>query len=118
MTPENPVPAPTSATAGTSAEAKIIHLSSNPFNAKQRRALFDAAAQGMTPERIKLKPVDPALAWIPEILRKHKEGFSPRQIMVMAAAPGIELKLSVRGIRRLIAKHTKPAGAPAGPANR
>ncbi len=49
-----------------------------------------------------------------EILRTHEEGFSPRQIVAMAAAPGIELKLSERAVQRIVADHEKQATAQAG----
>jgi hypothetical protein len=99
------------ATQSVNSDATIVNAPSSPLTTEQRKALFDAAAQGMTPDRVRKKPADPILPWIPQILRKHKQGFSPKQIAAIAGAPGIGLTLSARAVRRLIAQHSKPAAA-------
>ena len=85
-----------------------------PLTSKERDALFDQAANGMTPERKNRAPADPIRQWEKQILRKHQQGFSPRQIALMARAPRINLKISARAVQRLIAEHEKaqkPAAA-------
>ncbi len=88
--------APDQKTAGTAAPGAAL-------SRKQRDALFDAAAAGMTPEQERRKPADPAQKWAPQIIRKYKQGFSAAQIAKMASAPGIGIEISVRAVGRIIA---------------
>ena len=105
--PNNTTPAPAPKVAPPNQEMHPGGQASAALKRKERDALFEAAAKGMTPVHRRKGDDDPLQTWAPQILRKHKQGFSVRQIATMTRAPGIGLKVSVRAIQRLIAEHAK-----------
>jgi hypothetical protein len=103
-------PTPTAKPTVSAPEPTHLAESTNALTRQQRDALFDNASNGMTPDhQKKKKPEDPVRPWIPQILRKHKQGFSSQQIAAMSRAPGIGLNLSVRAVNRVIVQHKKAA---------
>jgi hypothetical protein len=117
MITEKNTPAPTAVPKASVPSISRLTPSAGALTRQQRDALFDQAANGIAPAHPKKKPEDPLRRWTPQILRKHKEGYSAAQIATMAGAPGIGLKVSARAIKRLLNEHAKRKTPPASGSN-